>query len=639
MDLLELNEKQREAVLKTEGPVMCIAGAGTGKTRVLTYRIAHLVDKGIYKNNIVAVTFTNKAANEMKERIAQLINDDTSDMWVSTFHSFCLRILRQEITEWHRYKKGFQIIDEEDTLKVAKKALEALKLGDVKNDEISPKTLLNLISQDKNQEKLVFTSPYQKSVYESVKPLYDEELLVNNVMDFDDIIVNTITYLNENPSELKYYKDYFKYILVDEFQDTNYLQYQLIKLLTNDNKNVFVVGDQDQSIYSFRGAKVGNIKTFMDDFPEYELIKLEENYRSNPHILNLANKVISQNKDRIDKNLFTSKTDGEKPILTICKTDNSEIDFIFREIIKLTRSGYKYSDITILYRSNYLSRNFETTFKRYKIPYQIVGGISYFARKEVKDILSYLRLAINTNDNFSFERIINVPARKITKATVDKIFIESIGYEKSLFDAIDYIEPSQVTPACMQSLMNFKNIINQIKTFVSNPANDTKNVIDLILEITDYRKLLTKKEDEDKLLNVLELKNVIREAMKTYEGTVLEKLSKMLEDCVLATSLDNLEDTTDKVKLMTYHQAKGLEFPAVFMMATEDGVFPNGFVTKVSDIEEERRICYVGVTRAKERLFITCAQKRFSYGRISFNKPSMFIANIDENILPRQKQI
>lgn len=641
MDLSHLNKEQKHAVMEIKGPVMCIAGAGTGKTRVLTNRIAYLLSQGVPKGNIAAVTFTNKAATEMKERVASLVDIDVSDMWISTFHSFGLRILREEIVQWQGYKKGFTVIDEEDSNKVMKKIIESFDIP--KTDCITSKIFLTFVSMEKNKQynQLVFDNDYQEEWYRKARKLYDAELIAANAMDFDDLILNTIKLLNDSEYVLKTYIEKFQYILIDEFQDTNLLQYELMTILCQKHKNIFIVGDQDQSIYSFRGARIGNIDQFMKDYPDYKLIKIEENYRSTPEILNLANDVISKNTNRIDKNLFTSKESKQKPLLTVCNTDNSEVEFIFKEILRLTGKGYNYSDIAIMYRSNYLSRNFESTFKRYKVPYTIYGGISYFARKEVKDILAYLKLAINFDDKFSFDRIINVPARKISKESTDKIFVESVRYDVSMFKAIDYIESNNVSKQCYESLRNFKNIIYGIKEFISNEKNDIKNVIDVILETTGYLKMLSSKKEENdqKLLNILELKNVIREAMYTYSGTVIEKLTQMLEDTVLKTDLDNLDDNDNKVKLMTYHQAKGLEFPIVFMMATEDGVFPNGFATNRFELEEERRICYVGITRAKERLFITCAKKRFMYGRVAFNKPSQFISNVSESLLERQVQM
>lgn len=635
LDLSSLNEKQLEAVKTINGPVMCIAGAGTGKTRALTYRVAYLIEeKNVAPDEIVAVTFTNKAANEMKERIVNLTGKNIEDMWISTFHSFCLRILRNEIVEWNGYKLGFSVIDEEDSNKIIKKSLDKMNIE--KNDIISVKKMAKLISDEKNKEVMIYESPLQKEVYHKVKKEYDNELKKDNLMDFDDLILNAILLLNDSEYVFNKYANQFKYIMVDEFQDTNNLQYELIKILSKVHRNVFIIGDQDQSIYSFRGAKIGNIDLFQRDFGDCKVILLEMNYRSAPEILDLANNVISENTNRIKKNLFTTKFENEKPVLTICRSDSSEVDYIFSEILRLTGKGYKYSDITILYRSNFLSRNFESKFKRYKIPYRIVGGVSYFARKEVKDVLSFLKLAINLDDNFALSRIINVPARKISIDTVRQLEVQSIRYQQSMFKAIDYIEPEMVSKQAYQALHNFKAMILEIRGFISNNNNDAKNVIDLILEKTGYLNMLLsdkKEEGKEKIQNVYELKNVIREAMSLYPGsTIIEKLTAMLEETVLKTDLDKLDNDDNKVKLMTYHLAKGLEFPIVFMMATEDGIFPMYIDKSKNDLEEERRICYVGVTRAMEKLYITCAKRRMMFGQVSFNKPSLFIRSVDKNL-------
>lgn len=636
LNLASLNEKQLDAVKTTEGPVMCIAGAGTGKTRALTYRVAYLIEeKNISSDEIVAVTFTNKAADEMKERIYSLTGKNIEDMWISTFHSCCLRILRNEIVEWNGYRVGFTVIDEEDSNKVIKKCLDKFNIE--KTETITVKKLSKLISDKKNKETLVFETPYQKEVFDKIEKEYNKELKNDNLMDFDDLILNAILLLNDSEYVYNKYTNQFKYIMVDEFQDTNNLQYELIKLLSAVHNNIFIIGDQDQSIYSFRGAKIGNIDLFRKDFKDCKMIVLEHNYRSAPEILDLANKVISLNKNRIEKNLYTTKFENEKPLLTICKSDISEVDYVFKEILRLTGKGYKYSDITILYRSNFLSRNFESKFKRYKVPYKIVGGVSYFARKEVKDILSYIRLALNFDDNFALERIINVPARKISKATCDQIEVESIRYDISMFKAIDYIESANVSKQAFQAIHDFKAMMIEIKNYITNENNDVKTIIDFILDKTGYFNMLMsdnkKEESREKMQNVMELKNVLKEAMFNYNGkTRVEKLTEMLNDTVLKTDLDTLDNDENKVKLMTYHLAKGLEFPVVFMIATEDGVFPMYSNSDKTDLEEERRICYVGITRAMERLYMTCAKKRSLYGQIAFNKPSLFIRNVDKTL-------
>lgn len=638
----DLNKEQKEAVFKLQGPVMCIAGAGTGKTRVLTYRVARLVESGVLLNRIVGLTFTNKAANEMKDRINNLLGIETSGMYISTFHSFCLRLLREEIPIEYLKAKGyrefFTIIDEEDSQKAMKKILEQEHIEI--NEYNSPKVMLEFVSNLKNKQHFMFDNMNQKKNFINIFPKYQAYLKKQNVMDFDDILLNFLNMLSI-PEIRQKLQNKFDYFLVDEFQDTNVIQYEILKGLVNSNQNVFIVGDQDQSIYSFRGANIKNIDDFMKDYPTYSLIKLERNYRSTPEILNLANITINQNHDRIKKVLYTDLPNKKEfPILCEVESDKKEIEFIFKEILRLTGRGVKYGDITILYRANYLSRNFEAIFKRYRIPYKIYGGISYFARKEVKDFLAYLRLAINKDDDLAFERIINVPARKITKTTVDKVYVESIRHSCSMYEALNFITASDVTKACYQSINDFRRLITDIKDFISNDQNDTKEIINIIYDRTNYQSLLNDKSEEskNKILNIFELKNVIEESLKTYDGPVLTKLAKMLETSTLSTDLDGLKDDDNVVKLMTYHTAKGLEFPYVFMMATEDGVFPSNMTLNNHDLnamEEERRVFYVGVTRAKKKLYITHAKRRMMFGKMSFNKPSVFVRYVPDNVIDK----
>ena len=628
-----LNQAQREAVITTEGPVMVMAGAGSGKTRVLTRRIAHLIlDKNVYPSQILAVTFTNKAAREMKERVSKLINEDTNYMWISTFHSFCARFLRMEIEHITPYTNKYQIIDDDDSEKIVRDIIKDLGY-DIK--DYKPKTFLKYISDEKNEVSPKFNDREVEDIFVRVNEIYNKTLVEQNLVDFDDLIILTLRILNECADVREKYQEKFHYILVDEFQDTNYVQYKLIKVLGGKYNNIFVVGDEDQSIYSFRGARVENVQKFRQELENTKLILLEENYRSTKSILNIANKVIKNNPSRIDKNLFTSnEVDNSIKYFTGSSSYEEEL-FIVDEIKKLKLAGYGYKDFAIMYRSNHLSRSIEETLNKYRLPYEIYGGISFFSRKEIKDICAYLRLIISHDDDFSFERIVNEPKRKIGPAMISKLKDNRNLNNQSLFDSIDSLSASGNG---YNSLIDFKFTILELEEDLNNKEEALTSIVDKILDKTGYRQMLKEsgEDGEDRLENIKELKSLIKEYEDSFpELDRLELLEEMLQNITLKTDMDNKNEDNDAIKLMTYHQAKGLEFKVVFMMAMEEGIFPNQMAIFENSLDEERRICYVGITRAKERLYITNAINRYVFGHQEQHLESRFISEIGHDNLER----
>ena len=628
-----LNQAQREAVITTEGPVMVMAGAGSGKTRVLTRRIAHLIlDKNVYPSQILAVTFTNKAAREMKERVSKLINEDTNYMWISTFHSFCARFLRMEIEHIAPYTNKYQIIDDDDSEKIVRDIIKDLGY-DIK--DYKPKTFLKYISDEKNEVSPKFNDREVEDIFVRVNEIYNKTLVEQNLVDFDDLIILTLRILNECADVREKYQEKFHYILVDEFQDTNYVQYKLIKVLGGKYNNIFVVGDEDQSIYSFRGARVENVQKFRQELENTKLILLEENYRSTKSILNIANKVIKNNPSRIDKNLYTSN-EVDNPIKYFTGSSSYEEElFIVDEIKKLKLEGYEYKDFAIMYRSNHLSRSIEETLTKYRLPYEMYGGISFFSRKEIKDICAYLRLIISHDDDFSFERIVNEPKRKIGPAMISKLKDNRNLNNQSLFDSIDSLSASGNG---YNSLIDFKFTILELEEDLNNKEEALTNIVDKILDKTGYRKMLKEsgEDGEDRLENIKELKSLIKEYEDSFpELDRLELLEEMLQNITLKTDMDNKNEDNDAIKLMTYHQAKGLEFKVVFMMAMEEGIFPNQMAMFENSLDEERRICYVGITRAKERLYITNAINRYVFGHQEQHLESRFISEIGHDNLER----
>ena len=633
MNLLEgLNKAQYEAVITTEGPVMVMAGAGAGKTKVLTTRISYIISElGIPQNNILAVTFTNKAAGEMKERISKMLDIDTRFMWVSTFHSFCARLLRMEINALPPFTNKFNIADEEDSLKIVKDVMNDLGID---TKEYKASKIRGLISRSKNFNEFHIKDDLLREVFLEVSKAYHEYLSANNILDFDDLIIKTIELFKKNPNILEKYQNKFQYILVDEFQDTNALQYALIFMLSARYHNIFVVGDDFQSIYSFRGAKIENINKFRKDFLETKLILLEENYRSTNQILNLANLVIKNNPNQIKKTLFTQNPDGEKPFYYKASTSYDEVMFVIDKIKSLVASGDSYNDIAILYRANYISRNFEDLLIKHQIPYIIYGGISFFSRKEIKDMVAYLRLIINYDDNFSFRRIINEPKRKIGPTLIEKLEAHSIENGVSLFNSIETYIGSGLGVA---ALKDFKKMIESIKATLDN--QELPDLIDILLKETGYENYLRTTLDEDqfadKFQNIKELKSVLKEAEEFYDGddnkTILEKF---LSDLALRTDNENDKfEEKNAIRLSTYHQVKGLEFKDVFMVAMEQGIFPSFNSSSEEEVEEERRICYVGITRAKKNLYISSAESRLLFGRDEYMIPSIFIREMQDELI------
>lgn len=610
-----LNENQIEAVRQTFGPVIVVAGAGSGKTRVLTHRIAYLVSQGISSSNILAVTFTNKAALEMRDRVCKII-DGGNDAWIMTFHSMCARILR-EYAKFLGYTNKYEIYDEEDSTKALKQVLKNM------DSDANAKEVKRLISAKKNGKVLSFDDRQQNEL-DYIFNKYNELLKNENAMDFDDLLNNTLKLFQDNKEILEHFQNKFLYIMVDEFQDTNTVQYDLIKILAFKNKNIFVVGDGDQSIYSFRNANVGNINAFIKDFIPKKIV-LDINYRSSDNILKLANSLIQNNQDRIKKELKTDKGSGELITFKWLNTSFEEETYVAKMIQVYHNKGYEYNDMAVFYRNNSLSRGVEDILMKSNIPYKVFGGMSFFSRKEVKDIIAYLKLILDKENIWAFKRVINEPKRGIGNITVEKL----IGYIDSgntLGEAIKCINNSKID--------NFMEMIESLKRKLEKEP--LLEFINIIMKETQYDKYI---EDEpDRLDNINELKSVLAEANEVYEGTNFEKLAALLEYLSLRTDKEERLSDDNYVSLMTYHQAKGLEFKVVFMIALESGIFPHAFCKK-EELEEDRRVAYVGITRAKEKLFLTCARSRRVYGEILAEKPSQFINEMDRRYLEMDKPV
>lgn len=642
MELLStLNKEQQEAVKQTEGPLLIMAGAGSGKTRVLTHRIAYLIDeKDVAPRNILAITFTNKAAREMKDRVAQLVGPESHYMWVSTFHSMCVRILRRDI-ERIGYSKNFSIIDSSDQLSVMKQILKNLNIDPKQYD---PRAMLAQISNRKNElitpEQATDTANnyYEKQVAE-IYHAYQKTLRKNHVLDFDDLIMETIHLFKRVPEVLTYYQHRFQYIHVDEYQDTNHAQYYLIKQLAGRFQNLCVVGDSDQSIYRWRGADITNILSFEKDYPSAKTIFLEQNYRSTKSILDAANHVINHNTGRKPKKLWTDNDDGKNITYYQAGTEREEAYYITEKIQDLVREGtYSLDDIAILYRTNAQSRAVEDTLLKANMAYQMVGGLKFYDRKEIKDIIAYLRLITNPADDISFERIVNVPKRGIGAASIEKLRTYALMQDLSLFDAILEVEATNVPKRAANALMNFRlmmdNFINQ-QEFLS--ATD---MVETVLEQTEYEEALKNEksiEAQTRLENIEEFKTVTTDFEKTSEEDT--SLVAFLTDLALIADIDSMDDDEEaedeaKVTLMTLHSAKGLEFPVVFLIGLEEGIFPHSrSMMDEEEMEEERRLAYVGITRAEQELFLTHAQMRTLYGRTNMNPISRFISEIPAELL------
>ena len=635
-EILEgLNDKQYEAVVNTEGPCLVIAGAGSGKTKVLTHKIAYLIgEKDVKPWDIIAITFTNKAANEMKERIAGLVGDSAKDIWMGTFHSICVRILRRFIDRIG-FDTSFIIFDTSDQRTLVKNCLKDLAIDD---KMFTDRAVLSEISNAKNdmlepssyQAKAV--GDFRKEKIAEVYELYQKRLKENNAIDFDDIINYAIKILVENPDILEYYSNKFKYVLVDEYQDTNKAQFTLITLFASKHGNITVVGDNDQGIYSFRGADITNILNFEKDFPGTKIIKLEQNYRCTGNILKAANAVIKNNEVKYKKELWTQNEEGNLPRVYQAENEYDEGTYIVEQIEHLKREEYyKYSDFAVLYRMNTQSRAIEDILRRENIPYKIVGGLKFYERKEIKDIIAYLRLIQNSSDNLSLRRIINEPKRGIGKTSLDKIEQIAIQEEKSMYEVIKNAESYGLNRVYLNS-REFINAIEELKQ--EKEKLSISELIKETLKKTGYTKALEDEnsiEAENRIENLNEFLTV---AIEFEEEEAENTLSEFLEGITLSSDIDNLEEQEESVTLMTLHSAKGLEFPVVFLVGMEEGIFP-GYksISEPKELEEERRLCYVGITRAKEYLFLTCSKQRTIFGSTSYNQTSRFLKEIPEELL------
>ena len=635
-DILKgLNDKQYEAVVTTEGPCLVIAGAGSGKTKVLTHKIAYLIgEKQVKPWNILAITFTNKAANEMKERIENLVGDVAADIWMGTFHSICVRILRRFIDRIG-FDSSFIIFDTSDQRTLVKTCIKSIGLDD---KMFTDRSVLSEISNAKNEmlEPEQYTvranGDFRKEKIALVYDMYQKRLKENNAIDFDDIINYTIKILMENPDILEYYSDKFKYVLVDEYQDTNKAQFTLVTLLASKNGNITVVGDNDQGIYSFRGADISNILNFERDFPGTKIIKLEQNYRCTGNILKAANAVIKNNEVTYKKELWTENEVGKLPTVYSASNEYDEGTYIAQQIEHLRREEYyKYSDFAILYRMNTQSRAIEEILRRESIPYKIIGGLKFYERKEIKDIISYLRLIQNPSDNLSLKRIINEPKRGIGKTSLDKIEELSNNTGVPMYEIIKNAEQYGLNRVFLNS-REFVNAIEELRT-----KKDDIKISDLIKETlkkSGYTQALENEntiEAENRIENLDEFLTV---AIEFEDESADNKLSDFLEGITLSSDIDNMEETEETVTLMTLHSAKGLEFPVVFLVGMEEGIFP-GYksIGEPKELEEERRLCYVGITRAKEYLFLTCSKQRTIFGSTSCNQVSRFLREIPSDLL------
>lgn len=631
-----LNEQQQEAVFHTEGPLLLLAGAGSGKTRVLTHRIAYLIDQGVNPYHIMAITFTNKAAKEMRERVDDLVGYGAEHIWVSTFHSTCVRILRRHIDKLG-YGNSFTIYDADDQKSLVRQICKQYKIDTKMMPE---RSIINAISSAKDE--FITPSEYEmkhqydfkkKKIAEIYKE-YQKQLKANNALDFDDLIFKTVELFQFHPEVLDYYQERFRYIMVDEYQDTNTIQFQLISMLARKYQNLCVVGDDDQSIYKFRGANVKNILNFENVFPEAETIKLEQNYRSTKNILNAANGVIKNNQGRKSKKLWTENEEGDLIEFHQYGTEYEEARAIIEEIESLAKEGYDYKNMAILYRTNAQSRVFEESFMIKNIPYRIVGGTNFYQRKEVKDILCYLKVVDNGLDDLAVRRIINVPRRGIGAATIDKINTYAIEHNLSFLDACFVADEITTLGNAKKKINGFADLIRDFRDKMEQGT--LEELFNYITEKTGYIADLKAEESEEaegRIENINELLNKV----VTYEQEAEEpSLSELLEEVALVADIDNLEESDNRVVLMTLHSAKGLEFPYVFICGMEDGIFPS-YMTVMSenddDLEEERRLCYVGITRAKKKLYLSAAKRRMMQGRTQFNKVSRFVDEIPEELI------
>lgn len=640
-----MNNKQKEAVLKTEGPLLIMAGAGSGKTRVLTHRVAYLIEeKGINPWNVLAITFTNKASKEMRERVNKLLNKGAEDVWVSTFHALCVRILRRDIDQIG-YNRAFTIADPGEQKTLVKRILKEQNIDPQKFD---PRTVLGAISNAKND--LLTEKEYAEraaSMFEQmvakVYTAYQKELRSNQAVDFDDLIMLTIRLFKEKPETLDFYQNKFQYIHVDEYQDTNEAQYTLVNMLAERFKNLCVVGDADQSIYGWRGANMDNIMNFEKDYPDADVVKLEQNYRSTKTILNAANAVIDNNTNRSDKSLWTDNKDGEKISYYRGQSENDESHYVVEKIQEQIKDNHlNYGDFAILYRTNAQSRVIEETFLKSSVPYKMVGGHKFYERLEIRDILGYIRLIANDQDSMSFDRIVNVPKRGIGASSVDKLREFSDMNNWTMLEGAENSALANISGKAEKSLQEFATMIRGLQKM-----REFLNVTELTKEIlkqSGYEANLKKTktiENETRLENVEEFLSVTQQFDDRWEAEEddSDRYVDFLADLALVSAQDDIEEEPEEVTLMTLHAAKGLEFPVIFLMGLEEGIFPLSRAMLEDDqLEEERRLAYVGITRAERKLYLTNAFSRMLYGRRQSNQASRFIGEIDESLLELDNQ-
>ena len=636
-----LNDKQKEAVLATEGPCLVIAGAGSGKTKVLTYKIAYLLsEKNVKPWNILSITFTNKAANEMKQRVEKLVGEASQEMWLGTFHSICVRILRRFIDRIG-FDTTFLIFDSTDQRTLVKECIKSIGLDD---KLFTDRSVLSEISNGKNDMlepkayQVKYNGDFRKEKIGEVYELYQKKLKENNALDFDDIINYTIKILTENPDVLEYYTEKFKYVLVDEYQDTNKAQFMLVSILASKYGNITVVGDNDQGIYSFRGADITNILNFEKDFPGSKIVKLEQNYRCTGNILKAANAVIKNNENKYDKKLWTENEEGKLPCIYKAEDEYDEASYIVKQINMLKMEEYlKLSDFVILYRMNSQSRAIEDIFRRENIPYKIIGGLKFYERKEIKDIIAYLRLIFNTSDNLSLKRIINEPKRGIGKTSLDNIQDISDKTGKSMYEIIKYAEQYELNRVKENSIQ-FVEVIEELRKQVNQiPISE---LIKLTLNKTGYVKALENENTIEAESRIQNLEEFLTVAIEFEEQMAENTLAEFLESISLTSDIDNMEESEDTVTLMTLHSAKGLEFPVVFLVGMEEGIFP-GYksIGEIKELEEERRLFYVGITRAMQYLYLTCAKRRTIFGSTSYNQMSRFLKEIPKDLLDGYEEI
>ncbi|MEQ9618175.1 MAG: UvrD-helicase domain-containing protein [Deltaproteobacteria bacterium] len=624
----KLNPSQSEAVKHAGGPLLVLAGAGSGKTKIITERIAYLINnQQVSPSNILTVTFTNKAANEMKQRVSRLIDNRSVNLWIGTFHSICVKILKREIENLDGFKNNFIIYDESDQIKLIKECMARLNIGE---RAFEPRSVRSKIDGAKNRG--VSPGELGANIYDDriskIYDLYEQELRKLNALDFGDLLYVTVNLFEKKPEVLSKYQGLFKHVLVDEYQDTNHMQYKLVELLSRRHKNIFVVGDDNQSIYGWRGADITNILNFERDYPDARIVKLEKNYRSTKTILQAANQLILKNRRRHDKNLWTENPEGEQLVYYEARDERDEAKYVVSQIVsEISKSGYSYKDIAVFFRTNNQSRLLEEEFLRRNVPYTIVGGIGFYQRAEIKDVMAFLKVIANPLDNISLRRIINVPPRGIGKGTVDKL--EEISREEgvSLFDSMRTALRNEALPKrASANLERFLKLMDELIGF--GEKREIGKLLDFVLQKTGYLEILEREEERRE--NVGEILNLAAEFENEEEDA---SLHNFLDWVSLASDVDRFNDKDDRVALMTLHSAKGLEFPVTFIIGMEENLIPHFNSAKNGEIEEERRLFYVGLTRAKEKVYLTSASKRRVFGKEERPAPSRFISEIPNDLL------